>query len=61
MDEFLSSWTFLIIMGVVQVLMILSPLVVIGVVLVMLRRRRKGKDETDAASLPNQTSQVEDS
>jgi hypothetical protein len=46
MYDILSSWPFIIFMICVQVLLILSPLVVAVVVLVKLRRRAKGKEET---------------
>ena len=46
MEDFLSGWTFIVGMLCAQVLMILSPLVVLVLVLVMLRRRAHGKDET---------------
>jgi hypothetical protein len=47
MDEIVNSWAFIGGMACIQVLMILSPLVILAIVLVMLRRKSKETDEAE--------------
>jgi hypothetical protein len=49
--DFMGSWAFIIGMGCALVALILSPFVIVGIVLLVLRRQDKKRNETENPSL----------